>query len=100
MVHSIYRYVKRVAFQAFVDQETEARRLGDSDPSLSLHANMAKLSVNYVYGKTITNKESHRNIVYFGEPTHISSITASDKFVSLEEVGMYVNTSNKKPPWR
>ena len=35
-------------------------RQGASDPSLAPHANMAKLSVKSVYGKTITNKENHK----------------------------------------
>ena len=87
MVHSTYRYIKRVAFADFVDQATASRRAGDADPSLTLHANMAKLSVNSVYGKTITNKESHRNVIYSKDTSHISSVVASDRFVSLDEVG-------------
>jgi len=95
-IHSTYRYVKRVAYRDFVDQATTARRAGDADPSLSLHANMAKLSVNSVYGKTITNKENHRNIVYSKDTNHISSVIASDRFVSLDELGDICELVNHK----
>ena len=49
------RYNKKSIFEEFVIQATESRRQGDRDPLLALHANMAKLSVKSVYGKTITN---------------------------------------------
>ena len=50
-------------------------------------ANMAKLSVNSVYGKTITNKENHKNVKYFQDPESVSAMIASDRFVLLEEIG-------------
>ena len=55
-VTKTYRYKKKPVFEEFVMQATESRRQSDSDPSLALHASMAKMSVNSVYGKTITNK--------------------------------------------
>ena len=70
-------------FEEFFVQTTEPRRQGDSDPSLALHANMAKLSVNSVYGKTITNKENHKNVKYSQDPESVSAMIASDRFVSL-----------------
>ena len=48
---------------------------------------MAKLSVKSVYGKTITNKENHKNVKYSQDPESVSAMIASDRFVSLEEVG-------------
>ena len=48
---------------------------------------MAKLSVNSVYGKTITNKENHKNVKDFQDPESVSAMIVSDCFVSLEEVG-------------
>ena len=82
-----FRYKKKAIFEQFVVQATESRRQGDSDPSLALHANMAKLSVNSVYGKTITNKENHKNVKYSQDPESVSALIASDRFVSLEELG-------------
>ena len=61
-VTKTFRYKKKAMFEEFVVQTTESQRRGNSDPSLALHANMAKLSVNTVYGKTITNKENHKNV--------------------------------------
>ena len=86
-VTKTYRYQKKAMYEEFVIQATEFWRKGDSDPSLALHANMAKLSVNSVYGKTITNKENHKNVKYFQDPESVSAMIASDHFVSLEEVG-------------
>ena len=43
--------------------------------------------MNSVYGKTITNKENHKNVKYFQDPESVSAMIASDRFVSLEEVG-------------
>ena len=42
--------------------------------------------MNSVYGKTITNKENHRNVKYSSSPPKISSLIASKLFVSLEEI--------------
>ena len=76
-------YKKKAIFEEFVVQATESRRQGDSNPSLALHANMAKLSVNSVYGKTITNKENHKNVKYSQDPESVAAMIASDRFVSL-----------------
>ena len=86
-VTKTYRYQKKAMYEEFVIQATEFWRKGDSDPSLALHAYMAKLSVNSVYGKTLTNKENHKNVKYFQDPDSVSAMIASDHFVSLEEVG-------------
>ena len=54
-VYQTFRYRPKKIFSSFAEQATDARRQGDLDPLLSLPANMAKVSVNSVYGKTITN---------------------------------------------
>ena len=84
-VYQTYRYKQRPIYSSFVREATDSRRQGDRDPSLSLHANMAKLSVNSVYGKTITNKERHCEVKYASDPCTISGLIASDRFVSLDE---------------
>ena len=87
-VTKAFRYKKKAIYEEFIIvQATESWRQGNSDPSLALHANMAKLSVNSVYGKTITKKENHKNVKYSQDPESVSGIIASDRFVSLEEVG-------------
>ena len=75
-VYQTYRYKQKPVYSSFVKQATDSRRQGDRDPSLSLHANMAKLSVNSVYGKTITNKERHSKVKYASDPSVISSLIA------------------------
>lgn len=70
-----------------MDKTTASRRAGDADLSLVLHASMDKHSVNSMYGTTNTNKESRRHIAYSKDPSHILSAIASDRLVSLDEVG-------------
>ena len=41
---------------------------------------------NSVYGKMITNKEKHRNIVYSSDSKKTSQSVRDFKFVSLEEI--------------
>ena len=48
---------------------------------------MAKLSVNTVYVKTITNNENHKNVKYSQDRESMSAMIASDGFESLEELG-------------
>ena len=85
-VTKTHRYKKNPILEEFVIQATESRRQGDSDRSLELHAIMAKLSVNSVYGSTITNKDDDNNLKYSQDLESVSAMIASDRFVSLEEV--------------
>ena len=55
-------YKPSACFKAFGEAVSDARRAGDSDPCKSIIADTMKLIGNCSYGKTITNKERHRNV--------------------------------------
>ncbi|KAJ8040703.1 hypothetical protein HOLleu_15076 [Holothuria leucospilota] len=55
-------YPYRACFKTFGDAVSDARREGDRDSSKAIIADTMKLIGNSSYGKTITNKEGHRNI--------------------------------------
>ncbi|XP_072016392.1 uncharacterized protein [Amphiura filiformis] len=61
-VYEIAEYTPSSCFSQFVDNVSDARRAGDSDPSKSIIADTMKLMGNSSYGKTITNKYKHRNV--------------------------------------
>ncbi|XP_072022325.1 uncharacterized protein [Amphiura filiformis] len=61
-VYEVIEYTPVACFSQFVDAVSDARRMGDSDPSKSIIADTMKLMGNSSYGKTITNKYRHRNI--------------------------------------
>jgi hypothetical protein len=49
------------------DNISEARRAGDADPEKKIVAETRKLDGNSSYGKTVTNKERHTNVIYCQE---------------------------------
>ena len=49
---------------------------------------MAKLSVNFVYGKTITNKENNKNVKYSQDPVFVSAMIASDCLCCERSLGI------------
>ena len=73
-VYQLVRYVPRKIFANFAQLVTEARRAGDADPELKLLADTSKLVGNSAYGKTITDKERHRRVVYVDDPRQASQL--------------------------
>ena len=65
---------------------SDARREGDIDSSKALLADTSNLVGNSFYGKTITNKEKHRNVIYVDGSAAASARIRNTKFVSMEEV--------------
>ena len=63
-IYEVVQYLPVKCFENFGLQVSEARRSGDSDPSKAVLAQTFKLWGNSSYGKTICNKEKHRNIRY------------------------------------
>jgi hypothetical protein len=58
--HQVVVYTPAACFQKFGDNISDARRAGDSDPEKKIVAETHKLDGNSSYGKTVTNKETHR----------------------------------------
>jgi hypothetical protein len=63
-IYQMVDYIPRAIYAEFASSVSAARRLGDADPDMTLLANTSKLIGNSAYGKTITNKERHRNVRY------------------------------------
>jgi len=63
-VYKVIQYLPIRCFGDFSIQVSEARRSGDADPNKAVLAQTFKLWRNSSYGKTITNKRKHRNIMY------------------------------------
>ena len=61
-VYEVAEYTAIACFSEFVDAVSDARRGGDVDPSKSIIVDTMKLMGNSSYGKTITNKNKHRNV--------------------------------------
>ena len=54
-------------FQTFGEAVSDARRAGDADPNKNIIAETNKLDGNSSYGKTVTNKERHTDVIYCQE---------------------------------
>ena len=63
-VYQVIEYTPNPCFKPFGDAVSDARRAGDADPSKVIIADTSKLTGNSGYGKTITNKERHRQVKY------------------------------------
>ena len=63
-VHLLVQYTPQKSFLPFVEQVTEARRLGDTDRNCKILSDLYKLLGNSSYGKTICNKKNFTNVRY------------------------------------
>ena len=66
-VYQVIEYTPKPCFKPFGDAVSNARRAGDADPSKAIIADTMKLVGNSSYGKTITNKERHRQVKFCGD---------------------------------
>ena len=86
-VTEIFQFTPKKCFDRFGQSVSEARRQGDIDISKSLLADTAKLTGNSVYGKTITNKEKHRDIAYCNDDKKASIMIKNGRFLAMDEIG-------------
>ena len=63
-VYQVIEYTSKPCFKTFGDGVSNACRAGDADPSKAIIADTMKQVGNSSYGKTITNKERHRQVKY------------------------------------
>ena len=66
-------------------QIAQCRLEGDRDKDKALIAEMSKLIGNSSYGRTITNKEKHHDIVYVDE-SEISTEIIDNHFYDMTEL--------------
>jgi hypothetical protein len=97
-IYQVVEYEKRPIFREFSDSVSNTRRAGDTDSSLKLLANTAKLIGNSLYGKTITDKTKHKNVSYTTDEHKASLNIRSNYFHSINPLdeGVYETISFKK----
>ena len=66
-IYTVVEYIPNAAFQGFSTQVAQACLEGDRDKGKALIAEMNKLIGNSSYGRTITNKEKHHDILYVND---------------------------------
>ena len=78
-IHQVVKYTPATCFQKFGEQVSEARRAGDADPNKKITAETNKLDGNSSYGKTVTNKERHTDVIYC-QGHHVSRYLVDPSF--------------------
>ena len=94
-IYTVVKYIPNAPFSGFMTQVTQARLDGDCDKDEALIAKTMKLIGNSSYGKHITNKEKHHDIVYVNEP-EIATEIMDKHFCSLTELPNEVEKTKKK----
>ena len=96
-VYQVIEYTPKPCFKPFGDAVSDARRAGDADPSKAIIADTMKLVGNSSYGKTITNKERHRQ-VKFCDDDEVPNLINSPFFRELNPINddTYEVESSKK----
>ena len=96
-VYQVIEYSPKPCFKPFGDAVSNARRAGDADPSKAIIADTMKLVGNSSYGKTITNKERHRQ-VKFCDDDEVPNLINSPFFRELNPIDddTYEVQSSKK----
>ena len=93
-IHQVVEYNPSPCFKEFVNQVSEARRVGDIDPNQAIIADTMKLIGNSGYGSLIMNKEKHREVTYiegrgaarikFNDPRFRKCTTIRDNLFEVE----------------
>ena len=96
-IYTIVEYIPNAAFSSFMTQIAQCRLEGDRDKDKALIAEMSKLIRNSSYGRMITNKEKHHDIVYVDE-SEISTEIIDNHFYDMTELpdGYYEVEKTKK----
>ena len=95
-VHRTIDYKPAKIFTWFVDQVTEARRLGDEDKSKALLAEVFKLLGNSAYGKMIEAVERQTTNLYTKDERVVDKTLRSAYFKDLEEIGEAYELESRK----
>ena len=85
-IYELVEYRPRAVFKDFGESVSNARREGDADPSKKILADTSKLIGNSCYGKTIVNKDRHREVVYVEGHGEASDLVSSPRFDSLVDL--------------
>ena len=86
-VYTTIEYQPEKCLVWFVDQVTEARRMGDVDKEKAILAEVFKLLGNISYGKMIEALERHTNVSYTKDENTVDRALRSTWFNGLAEIG-------------
>ena len=81
----------------FVEQVTEARRMGDVDKEKAIFAEVFELLGNSCYGKMTEDLERHTNVNYTKDERTVDRALWSAWFEDLTEVGAAYEITSRKP---
>ena len=96
-IYTIVEYIPNAAFSSFMTQIAQCHQEGDRDKDKALIVEMSKLIGNSSYGRMITNKEKHHDIIYVDE-SEISTEIIDNHFYDMTELpdGYYEVEKTKK----
>ena len=86
-IYELIKYHPRALFRDFGESVSQARREGDVDPDKKILADTSKLIGNSCYGKTIVNKDKHKDVNYIEGHSEASDLISSPRFESLVDLG-------------
>ena len=95
-IYKIIKYTAARPFQWFMDEVTEARRTGDSDPATAIVAETNKLIGNSGYGKFLEDVAKQETTVYTTDDKEVVKALGSAWFDDLEEIEGFYEISMRK----
>jgi len=96
-VYTTIEYQPEKVLAWFVEQVTEARRMGDTDKEKVIFAEVFKLLGNSGYGKLIEALERHTNVSYTKDEKTVDRALRSAWFEDLTEIGDAYEITSRKP---
>ena len=84
-IYTTVEYIPNAAFSSFMTQIAQYHLEGDCNKDKALIVEMSKLIGNSSYGRMITNKEKHHDIVYVDE-SEISTEIIDNHFYDMTEL--------------
>jgi hypothetical protein len=85
-VHLVIEFTPNPCFASFMEEVSDARRCGDSDPRFEIFANTMKLIGNSTYGSMIMTKEKHTDITYCTSKEKAGYFASKKRFQTLTEL--------------
>ena len=98
-IYQVIEFKPQRCFRQFVQDVSDARRLGDSDPSKSILADTRKLEGNAAYGSTIMDQEKFQSVKYVqgeGEAMMEANLPQFKKLTPLLEEEEYYEIEKDK----
>ena len=85
-IYEVIEYCKKKCFAQFTKDVTEARRLGDIDPTQQVMAETMKLIGNSGYGSMIMDKENHVAVSYSKDKYKTQILVNNQRFRKVNEL--------------